>query len=162
MNPTKSKAKTNAVRILESLGVQFNMAEYQVDPSDLSAQAVASKVGLPPGQVFKTLVLKGDRTGHLVAVVPGDRELDTKALAAISGNKRVELINPKDLQPLTGYVRGGCSPLGMRKQFPTYLDESAKDFPFISVSAGARGLQLFIAPEDLIRVCSGQWGRISR
>ncbi|MCX7828758.1 MAG: Cys-tRNA(Pro) deacylase [Thermanaerothrix sp.] len=158
----KQKAKTNAVRILESLEIEFKLAEYPVDPSDLSAQAVASKVGLPLGQVFKTLVLKGDKTGYLVAVVPGDMELDTKALAAESGNKKVELVNLKDLQPLTGYVRGGCSPVGMKKQFPTYVDQRAKEFPFISVSAGLRGLQVFIAPDDLIRACSGRWASIAR
>ncbi|EHM10810.1 ybaK/ebsC protein [Thermanaerovibrio velox DSM 12556] len=158
----KHKAKTNAVRIMESMGIDFRLEEYEVDPSDLSAQAVASKVGLPLRQVFKTLVLKGDKTGHLVAVIPGDKELDTKALAAESGNKRVELVNLKDLQPLTGYVRGGCSPVGMRKQFPTYVDQSAREFPFVSVSAGLRGLQVLIAPEDLIRACSGKWASIAR
>ncbi|ACZ18410.1 Cys-tRNA(Pro) deacylase [Thermanaerovibrio acidaminovorans] len=158
----KSKGKTNAIRILEQMGIHFETREYQADESDLSARAVALKVNLPLEQVFKTLVLKGDRTGHLVAVIPGNREADMKALAALSGNKRVELIDLKDLQPLTGYVRGGCSPVGMKRHFPTYIDESARSFPFISVSAGVRGMQVLMNPHDLLRATSGSWGKISR
>ena len=154
--------KTNAARILEGLKIPFTLKEYPVDESDLSAEHVAQQVGLPANQVFKTLVARGDRTGVLVAVVPGDGELDPKALAAASGNKKVELSALKELQPLTGYLRGGCSPLGMKKKYPVFLDESARAFPFISVSAGLRGIQVYLAPEDLRRACEGTWAPLAR
>ena len=154
--------KTNAARILEGLKIPFTLKEYPVDESDLSAEHVAQQVGLPANQVFKTLVARGDRTGVLVAVVPGDGELDPKALAAASGNKKVELIALKELQPLTWYLRGGCSPLGMKKKYPVFLDESARSFPFVSVSAGLRGLQLFLEPEHLRAACDGTWAALSR
>ena len=123
---------------------------YQVDENDLSAGHIASQLGEPLEQVFKTLVLDGDRTGHFVCVVPGGAEVDLKAAAKVSGNKKCDLIPMKELLPLTGYIRGGCSPVGMKKPFPTYFDSSAVDYPFIYVSAGVRGLQLKVSPEALI------------
>ncbi len=141
--------KTNAVRLVEDQGFVCELRSYEVDENDLGAENVASKVGLPLPQVFKTLVARGDRTGVLVVCVPGDGELDLRKLAAASGNKRVELVPLKDLQPLTGYLRGGCSPLGMKKTYPTFLDASAFDHPRIAVSAGVRGLQMLLDPHNL-------------
>ena len=154
--------KTNAARLLEGLKIPHTLQEYPVDESDLSAEHVAREVGLPLNQVFKTLVARGDRTGVIVAVLPGDGELDPKALASVSGNKKVDLVPLKEVQPLTGYLRGGCSPLGMKKKYPVFLDESARAFPFISVSAGLRGLQVYLAPEDLRRACEGTWAPLAR
>ena len=154
--------KTNAARLLEGLKIPHTLQEYPVDESDLSAEHVAREVGLPLNQVFKTLVARGDRTGVIVAVLPGDGELDPKALASVSGNKKVDLVPMKEVQPLTGYLRGGCSPLGMKKKYPVFLDESARSFPFISVSAGLRGLQVDLAPEDLRRACEGTWAPLAR
>jgi len=154
--------KTNAARLLEGLKIPHTLQEYPVDESDLSAEHVAREVGLPLNQVFKTLVARGDRTGVIVAVLPGDGELDPKALASVSGNKKVDLVPLKEVQPLTGYLRGGCSPLGMKKKYPVFLDESARTFPFISVSAGLRGLQVYLAPEDLRRACEGTWAPLAR
>lgn len=143
--------KTNAARILEQLGIDFSLREYLVDENDLSAVSVAGKIGLPPDQVFKTLVVRGDRTGILLAIVPGDSELDLKRLASVSGNKSVALVPLKEVQPLTGYIRGGVSPLGTRKRFPAFLDDSAEVWDELAVSAGIRGTQLLLAPADLIR-----------
>lgn len=154
--------KTNAARLLEGLKIPHTLQEYPVDESDLSAEHVAREVGLPLNQVFKTLVARGDRTGVIVAVLPGDGELDPKALASVSGNKKVDLVPLKEVQPLTGYLRGGCSPLGMKKKYPVFLDESARAFPFISVSAGLRGIQVYLAPEDLRRACEGTWAPLAR
>jgi Cys-tRNA(Pro)/Cys-tRNA(Cys) deacylase len=148
--------KTNAARLLDSMGIEYETREYEVDESDLSAQTVADKVGLPPDQVFKTLVVSGDKTGVLLAIVPGDAELDVHALARVSGNKRVGIVPLKDVQPITGYIRGGVSPLGVKKRFPVYLDETAILYPFISISAGMRGMQLLVAPDDLIRAIDAQ------
>ena len=144
------RSKTNAVRILEGSGLAFRLAEYPVDESDLSAGAVAAKIGLPPDQVFKTLAARGDRTGPFLACVPGDAELYLKKAAAATGNKSVEMLSLRELEPLTGYVRGGCSPLGTRKRLPVFLDETAQLFPEVSVSAGVRGLQMILAPADLL------------
>lgn len=154
--------KTNAARLLEGLKIPHTLQEYPVDESDLSAEHVAREVGLPLNRVFKTLVARGDRTGVIVAVLPGDGELDPKALASVSGNKKVDLVPMKEVQPLTGYLRGGCSPLGMKKKYPVFLDESARTFPFISVSAGLRGIQVYLAPEDLRRACEGTWAPLAR
>jgi Cys-tRNA(Pro)/Cys-tRNA(Cys) deacylase len=148
----KGMKKTNAVRILESKGVPFELRAYYVDPSDPGAEAVAAKVGLPPNQVFKTLVARGDRTGVCLACVPGDAELDLKALAAARGDKKAEMVHLKEIQPLTGYVRGGVSPVGTKRDFPVIIDESALGFEKICVSAGMRGLQLYIGPKDLAEV----------
>ena len=144
--------KTNVARLLDKAGIEYELVPYQVDENDLSAGHIASQLGEPLEQVFKTLVLDGDRTGHFVCVVPGGAEVDLKAAAKVSGNKKCDLIPMKELLPLTGYIRGGCSPVGMKKPFPTYFDSSAVDYPFIYVSAGVRGLQVKIAPADLIKV----------
>lgn len=137
--------------MLDRAGIAYELVEYTVDEDDLSAPHVAAAVGLPAGQVFKTLVVRGDRTGVLLAVIPGAAELDLKALAAASGNKRTELVPLKDVLALTGYIRGGVSPLGTRKPYPVYLDASAARWPRISVSAGLRGCQMLVAPADLAR-----------
>ncbi len=141
--------KTNAARFLDGLGIAYELREYEVDEADLGAEAVAAKVGLPSGQVFKTLVARGDKTGILFACVPGESELDLKKLAAVSGNKKVELVPLKEVQPLTGYIRGGVSPLGAKKHYPVFLDESAKRWPVIAISAGIRGCQILLAAEQL-------------
>jgi Cys-tRNA(Pro)/Cys-tRNA(Cys) deacylase len=144
--------KTNAARYLDSLKIDYKLVEYEVDESDLSAESVARKMNLPLEQVFKTLVARGDKTGVLMACIPGNAELDLKAIATVSGNKKVEMVHLKEIQQLTGYMRGGVSPIGIRKHYPIFLDESAMRFPFISISAGTRGSQIFIPPGDLIRV----------
>lgn len=154
--------KTNAARILDGLAISYEMKEYKVDEEDLGAENVAAKVGLPIGQVFKTLVAQGDKSGVIMAVIPGDKELDLKSLAACSGNKKVEMAPLKDVQKLTGYIRGGVSPLGAKKPYPVYLDESIAKWPFISVSAGIRGCQLLLKPEELTRAVSGSVHDISR
>jgi len=153
--------KTNAARTLDSLKIDYKLCEYEVDESDLSAESVARKVKLPLAQVFKTLVARGDKMGVLLACIPGGMELDLKAVAEISGNKRVEMVPLKEVQPLTGYVRGGVSPIGTKKRYPVYLDESAMTFPFISVSAGVRGSQIFIGPGDLAKAVQATRGKIS-
>jgi Cys-tRNA(Pro)/Cys-tRNA(Cys) deacylase len=144
--------KTNAARFLDGFKIEYRLCEYEVDESDLSAESVAKKVGLPLEQVFKTLVVRGDKTGVLMACIPGHAELDLKAIAMVSGNKKVEMIHVKEIQQLTGYIRGGVSPIGTKKRYPIFLDESAMKFPFISISAGARGSQIFISPGDLTKV----------
>ena len=143
--------KTNAARVLDSLKIDYKLCEYEIDESDLSAESVARKVSLPLEQVFKTLVARGDKTGVLMACIPGNSELDLKAMATISGNKKVDMVPMKEIQQLTGYIRGGVSPIGIKKHYPIFLDESAMKFPFISISAGARGSQIFISPGDLIK-----------
>ena len=145
-------AKTNAARILDAAGVHHELREYFVDEDDLSAPRVAEQIGMPPEQVFKTLVARGDRSGVLVACIPANTELDLKALAAASGNKKVELVAVKEVLGLTGYVRGGVSPVGMRKPYPVYLDETAGLWDVVSVSAGVRGCQMLLAPGDLTRM----------
>ncbi len=152
----KDTVKTNAARILESAGIHFELREYPIDEADLSAPHVAEAIGLPPEQVFKTLVVRGDRTGVLMACIPGSAELDLKALAAASGNKKVDLVPVKEVLPLTGYVRGGVSPIGARKPYPLFLDETADLWDVISVSAGARGCQLLVAPADLERAAEAR------
>jgi Cys-tRNA(Pro)/Cys-tRNA(Cys) deacylase len=154
--------KTNAARILDNLNIEYSLCEYEVDESDLSAETVAKKVHLPLEQVFKTLVARGDRTGVLMACVPGDGELDLKAIAALSANKKVELVPLKEIQQLTKYIRGGVSPIGARKQYPVYLDERALKFPLIAVSAGIRGCQIFIDPKSLSRAIEAKIGQISK
>jgi Cys-tRNA(Pro)/Cys-tRNA(Cys) deacylase len=146
-----SMKKTNAARFLDSLRIDYKLLEYEIDESDLSAESVAKKVGLPPEQVFKTLVARGDKTGVLMACIPGNAELDLKVMATVSGNKKVEMVPMKEIQQLTGYIRGGVSPIGTKKHYPIFLDESAMRFSSISISAGARGSQIFISPNDLIK-----------
>ena len=143
--------KTNAARLLDSLGLSYELREYEVDPEDLSAESVARKIGLPPEQVFKTLVARGDRTGILLAVVPGDEELDLKGLARLSGDRKVEVVPLREVQPLTGQVRGGVTALGARKPWPVFADETIELFDVISVSAGVRGTQIVLAPGDYLR-----------
>ena len=144
--------KTNAARILDSKKINYELVPYTVDESDLAATHVAAELGEDIAQVFKTLVLRGDRNGLLVCVIPGDKEVDLKKAAKLSGNKKVEMIAMKELLPLTGYIRGGCCPIGMKKPFPTWIHSTCMDFPFIYISAGIRGLQLKIAPQDLLDV----------
>ena len=154
--------KTNAARILDAASIPYQLREYEVDENDLSAPHVAQKIGMPPEQVFKTLVARGDRNGVVMASIPADSELNLKALAAASGNKSVELVAVKEVLPLTGYIRGGVSPIGARKAYPFLLDETAILFEVISVSAGVRGCQLVLAPDDLIRVTGGIYASIAR
>ena len=142
--------KTNAARLLDAAGVHSELIPYEYTEEDLSAQHVAAELGEDIDRVFKTLVLRGDRTGFFVCVIPGDFEVDLKVAARISGNKSCEMLHLKELLPTTGYIRGGCSPIGMKKPFPTYIHESALLYDFIYISAGQRGLQFKIAPQDLI------------
>jgi Cys-tRNA(Pro)/Cys-tRNA(Cys) deacylase len=153
--------KTNAARQLDNLKIDYRLCEYEVDESDLTAESVARKVNLPLSQVFKTLVARGDKTGVFLACIPGDMELDLKTTAEVSGNKKVEMVSLKEIQPLTGYVRGGVSPIGTKKRYPVYLDEGSVKFPFISISAGIRGCQIFIEPGGLIKVLQASLGKIS-
>lgn len=154
--------KTNAARLLEAHGIPFELREYEVDPEDLSAETVARKVGLPPEQVFKTLVARGERTGPLFAVVPAGTQLDLKALAKLCGDRKVDTVPLKEVQPLTGYVRGGVTAIGAKKDFPVFVDETIELFDVVSVSAGARGLQLLIAPADYLRATKGALGPIAK
>lgn len=149
--------KTNAIRILESHKINFNVVEYEVDENDLSGETVAEKIGVTFEEVFKTLVAKGDRTGYCVFCIPVNFELNLKKAAKASDNKSVELIKVKELLPLTGYIRGGCSPIGMKKQFPTFIDETAQLFEKIFVSAGVRGMQIRINPDDLKNLISAEY-----
>jgi Cys-tRNA(Pro)/Cys-tRNA(Cys) deacylase len=154
--------KTNAARYLDRLNIDYRIVEYEVDESDLSAESVAKKVDLPPEQVFKTLVARGDKTGVFMACIPGNMELDLKAMAAVSGNKNAEMVHVGEIQQLTGYIRGGVSPIGAKKYYPIFLDESAIGFPLISVSAGLRGSQIFISPGDLIKALDIKVCKIAR
>ena len=158
----KKQKKTNAARILDSLGISYEIKEYKVDPDDLSAVHVAEEAGMPIEMVFKTLVARGDKNGVLMAVIPGALEVDLKALAAASGNKRVEMVHLKEVQALTGYIRGGCSPLGAKKDYPVYLDVHAQEQSLISISAGVRGEQLILAPSDLIKAVNATVAQIAR
>ncbi len=148
--------KTNAARLLDQAGISYEMIAYTVDESDLSAVHVAEELGENVEQVFKTLVLHGDKSGYFVCVIPGEREIDLKMAAKVSGNKKCDLIPMKDLLTVTGYVRGGCSPIGMKKHFPTYIHETCSGFPFIYVSGGIRGMQLKLSPNDLIRISKAE------
>jgi Cys-tRNA(Pro)/Cys-tRNA(Cys) deacylase len=153
--------KTNAVRLLDRLGVPYELREYEVDPEDLAAESVAHKVGLPPEQVFKTLVARGGRSGVCLAVIPGNCLLDLKALAAATGEKKVETVPLKEVEPLTGYIRGGVTALACKKAYPVYLDETAQLFDVISISAGIRGLQILLAPDDYIRAVDARLAAIA-
>lgn len=154
--------KTNAARLLDSLGVRYEIREYDVDPDDLTAESVARKIAFPPEQVFKTLVVRGERNGICFAVVAGDQELDLKALAQLSSDKKVDLVPLKDVQPLTGYIRGGVTVLGAKREYPVYVDETIELFDVISISAGMRGAQILIAPADYIRVTGAKIGTIGK
>ena len=144
--------KTNATRILDELGVSYTLREYEVDPDDLSAETVASKIGLPSEQVFKTLVARGDRGGVYLTIIPGNMELDGKALARVTGDRRVDLVPLREVQHLTGYIRGGVTVLGCKREYPVYADETIELFDVISISAGVRGTQVLIAPSDYLRI----------
>jgi Cys-tRNA(Pro)/Cys-tRNA(Cys) deacylase len=148
-------AKTNAARLLDQLRIHYELREYEVDPEDLAAETVAKKIGLPAEQVFKTLVARGDRNGICQAVIPGDAELDLKALAAASGDRKIQLVPVKELQELTGYIRGGVTALAGKKEYPVYVDETIELFDVVSVSAGVRGLQILLAPGDYLNATKG-------
>lgn len=162
MAKKKKEAKTNAARILDTLGIGYELKTYEVDENDLSAVHVAASVGMPIEMVYKTLVCRGDKNGVVMAVIPGGGELDLKALAAASGNKRVEMVHLKEVFALTGYIRGGCSPLGAKKDYPVFLDESALSQDIIAVSAGKRGEQILLKPADLVTAAKATVTAISR
>lgn len=148
--------KTNAARLLDQMGIHYELLEYKVDPDDLAAETVAAKIGLPPERVFKTLVARGDRNGLVMAAIPGDRELNLKALAAAAAERKMQLVPVKELQALTGYIRGGVTALAAKRDFPVYVDETIELFDTISISAGIRGLQILIAPADYLRATHGK------
>jgi len=154
--------KTNAVRMLDKLEIPYELRDYAVDPDDLAAESVAAKIGLDPERVFKTLVARGDRTGIVLAVIPGNTQLDLKALAQLSGNRKVETVSLKDVQPLTGYIRGGVTALACKKDYPVYIDEIMQVFDRVSISAGVRGTQILLAPDDYGRAVNGIWGAIAQ
>jgi Cys-tRNA(Pro)/Cys-tRNA(Cys) deacylase len=153
--------KTNAARILDSLGIAYELREYEVDPEDLSAETVARKIGMPLEQVWKTLVARGDRAGVCLAVVPAGAKLDLKALAKLTGDRKCETVPLKEVQPLTGYIRGGVTALGGKKEYPVYVDETIELFDRIAVSAGVRGTQILIAPVDYLRATRATVGAIA-
>lgn len=157
----KKITKTNAARMLDKLGIEYELIQYDVDENDLSATNVASKLGQDIDQVFKTLVAKGDKTGVIVAVIPGNTELDLKKASKLSGNKSVAMVHMKKILPLTGYIRGGCSPLGMKKVYPTFIHEASELFDNIFISAGVRGLQIRINPRDLIEITNAVTGDLT-
>src|SRR3954470_23649002 len=157
-----SASKTNAVRLLDRLGIRYELREYDVDPDGLDAETVARKVGMPPESVFKTLVARGDRHGVCLAVVPGNALLDLKALARLTGDRKVDTVPLKEVQPLTGYIRGGVTALGGKKNYPVFVDETIELFDEITISAGARGTQILIAPAEYLRAVSGTLGGIAK
>lgn len=154
--------KTNAARILEQHKISYALLEYDVDPADLAAERAAEKLGLPYGQVFKTLVVRGDRHGVCLAVIPANAELDLKALARMTGDRKVDTVPLKEVQPLTGYIRGGVTALGCKKAYPVYLDESALGLDAIAVSAGKRGHMLWLAPGDYLKAVQGTVGVLQK
>ena len=154
--------KTNAVRVLDNLGIAYQLLSYEVDPNDLAAESIAEKVGLPPEEVFKTLVTKGDRTGICLAVIPGNTHLDLKALAKLTQNRKIEPVPLKDVQPLTGYIRGGVTALACKKPYPVYVDETIELFDQVAVSAGMRGLMIHLAPGDYLKAVNGTVGAIAQ
>ena len=154
--------KTNAARLLDSCNVAYEIREYEVDPDDLAAESVARKVGLPPEQVFKTLVARGDKHGGCFAVVPGDQQLDLKGLAQLTGDKKIDTVPLKDVQPLTGYIRGGVTALAAKKNYPVFADETIELFDVISISSGMRGAQILLSPADYIRVTNAKVGAIAK
>jgi Cys-tRNA(Pro)/Cys-tRNA(Cys) deacylase len=151
----KPAQKTNAARLLDQMGIHYELRQYQVDPNDLAAETVAAKIGLPPEQVFKTLVARGERNGIVMAVIAGDQELNLKALAAAAGERKIQLVPVKELQALTGYIRGGVTALACKREFPVLVDETIELFEVVSISAGVRGLQILIAPGEYLRASKG-------
>jgi Cys-tRNA(Pro)/Cys-tRNA(Cys) deacylase len=158
VNPAQKNIaqKTNAARLLDQMGIHYELREYKVDPDDLAAETVAAKIGLPPEQVFKTLVARGDRNGVVMAAIPGNQELNLKALAAAAGERKIQLVPVKELQALTGYIRGGVTALAAKRDFPIYVDETIELFDVVSISAGIRGLQILLAPADYLRATHGR------
>jgi len=154
--------KTNAARLLDQLGIPYEMREYEVDPNDLGAETVAAKIGLPPEQVFKTLVARGERSGVVMAVIPGDQELNLKALAEAAGERKIQLVPVKELQSLTGYIRGGVTALAAKRDFPVYVDETIELFDVISISAGMRGQQILVAPAGYLRATKATLADLSQ
>jgi Cys-tRNA(Pro)/Cys-tRNA(Cys) deacylase len=154
--------KTNAVRLLDQLAIRYELREYGIDPENLDAETVAAKMGLPPQQVCKTLVARGDRNGICMAVIPGDAELDLKALAVASGDRKLQLVPVKELQGLTGYIRGGVTALAAKKHYPVYVDDAVEPFDMISISAGVRGMQILIAPDDYLKATDATVGVLAQ
>ena len=153
--------KTNAMRLLDTLGITYEVHTYEVDETHQGAIHAAQKLGISPSRLFKTLVVKGDCTGVMIVCIPADATLDLKALAVLSGNKRVEMVPLPQVQPLTGYIKGGVSPIGTKKKYPVFVDESALCFPWVSVSAGIRGMQIYLNPNDLCDVTSARTSTIA-
>ena len=150
------------MRLLDQLAIRYELREYEIDPENLDAETVAAKIGLPPQQVFKTLVARGDRNGICMAVIPGDAELDLKALAAVSGDRKLQLVPVKELQGLTGYIRGGVTALAAKKDYPVYVDDAVELFDMISISAGVRGMQILIAPDDYLKATNATVGALAQ
>ena len=159
---SRKASKTNAARQLDQMGISYQLRDYEVDPDHLEAELVAEKIGLPPEQVFKTLLALGDQNGPCFAVIPADTELDLKALATETGNRKIQMAALKDVQPLTGYIRGGVTALACKKPFPVIVDSSAEGFDVISISAGVRGTQILLAPADYMRAVAGKAATIAR
>jgi Cys-tRNA(Pro)/Cys-tRNA(Cys) deacylase len=154
--------KTNAARILDSLGIAYQLLSYPVDPNDLAAESVAEKIGLPPEQVFKTLVTRGDRTGVCLAVIPGNAYLNLKALARLTSNRKIEPVSLKEVQPLTGYIRGGVTALACKRDYPVFVDETIELFDQVAVSAGMRGYMILLSPADYLKAVKGTVGEIAQ
>lgn len=154
--------KTNAMRLLDNLGVKYEVRTYEVDPEDLTAETVAKKVNMPIEQVFKTLVARGDKNGVCLAVIPGNAQLDLKALANASGDKKTEVVALKDVQPLTGYIRGGVTALACKKDYPVFVDETITLCEIVSISSGMRGMQIIIAPQDYLKATRGKLADIAK
>ena len=159
---SRKASKTNAARQLDQMGISYQLRDYEVDPDHLEAELVAEKIGLPPEQVFKTLLALGDQNGPCFAVIPADTELDLKALATETGNRKIQMAALKDVQPLTGYIRGGVTALACKKPFPVIVNSSAEGFDVISISAGVRGTQILLAPADYMRAVAGKAATIAR
>lgn len=154
--------KTNAIRFLDNLGIKYELKTYEVDPDDLAAETVAAKIGLPPEQVFKTLVARGARTGVALAVIPGNSLLDLKGLAQLAGDRSFDTVPLKEVTPLTGYIRGGVTAMACKKDYPVYVDETIELFDVVSISAGVRGTQVLLAPADYLRAVKGTLGPIAK
>jgi Cys-tRNA(Pro)/Cys-tRNA(Cys) deacylase len=152
----KPAQKTNAARLLDQMAIHYELREYEVDPDDLAAETVAAKIGLPPEQVFKTLVARGERNGIVMAVTPGDQDLNLKTLAATAGERKIQLVPVRELQTLTGYIRGGVTALAAKRDFPVFVDETIELFDVVSISAGVRGTQILISPADYLRAIKGR------
>lgn len=157
----KKAQKTNAIRIIEQQKIPYKEYEFAWSEDHLSAESVTEKLGVTEGKIFKTLVAVGNKTGPVVAVIPGEKELNLKKIAAVSGNKKVEMLHLRDLEETTGYIRGGCSPIGMKKLFPTYIAQEANEFKEIIVSAGRRGVQIELAPEAILKITKGKMADIT-